>query len=124
MSEDRFARQKIQGQLQLVLTLVKINSKEGLLRIVKNSAPPLKLKKEEEICDGISGGGESKADARSGYVKKGHKKKLPSHSNNSEVKKLARDINQEDERSLGLLGGSDLDGNTVIYPTNNEDQVS
>lgn len=39
------------------------------------------------------------------------------------LKKLHRDINQEDEKSLCLLGGSDLGDNTAIYSTSDEDQV-
>ena len=34
--------EKIQEQLQLTLTLLKINTKKGLLQLVKTSAPPLR----------------------------------------------------------------------------------
>ena len=34
-----------------------------------------------------------------------------------------RNVYQKDGKSLGQFGGSDMDKNTVIYPTIKEDQV-
>ena len=113
----------MQGQLQLTLTLLKMNIKKGFLELVKTPAPPLgpmSVKRTRamtvlmiSINDSISSNDESTTNARSDSVKKEQTKKLTSHSNNSKVKKLYKD-SQEDENSLGLSRDSSMDDSTVI----------
>ena len=51
---------------------------------------------------------------RSDYVKKGHKNKIPSYPRNRKARNLDTDIRQEDNKSLGLIGGSNLADDTAI----------
>lgn len=51
---------------------------------------------------------------RPDYVKKGRKKKIPSYSRNRKARNLDKDIRQEDNKSLGLIGGSNLADDTAI----------
>ena len=90
---------KVQGELQLAITLLKMNTKKRLLQFVKTPIPPLGslLVNKEENCGNISRCAESEVNVRSGYVKNGHKKKLPSYLNSNKVTKLNGDINQENE---------------------------
>ena len=53
--------------------------------------------KKDESSDCIISNDKSEGNTTSDYAEKGHKSKLPSHSNNSKVRKLNRDIHQEVE---------------------------
>ena len=76
-----------------------MNAKKRLLQFVKTPIPPLGSLpvNKEENCGNISRCAESEVNVRSSNVKNGHKKKLPSYLNNNKVRKLNKDINQEDE---------------------------
>ena len=50
---------------------------------------------------------EPEATGRSNFVKREHKRKLPSYSINSKVRKLNKDIHRNNKKSLGLYSGSD-----------------
>ena len=108
MSENLFARRKItKTTIIRVNHAKKIHTKRGLLYLLNIPAPPL-----EPIVVGRKRGMAVLVDK----VTEDHKKKLlPSQLNNNKVKKLNGDINQVNEKSAGLLSGSDLDDNTVIY---------
>ena len=104
MSENLFARRKItKTTIIRVNHAKKIHTKRGLLYLLKPIEP---------IVVGRKRGMAVLVDK----VTEDHKKKLlPSQLNNNKVNKLNGDINQVNEKSAGLLSGSDLDDNTVIY---------
>ena len=99
------------GQLQLASVLIKIYTLNGEPQLVKTLVLPTRLNasKENVTSDNINRNEESETNLRSEYVKKGHKRKVPSNFNNRKVRQINWGIYEEDE--VSLYGGSDLNAN-------------
>ena len=105
------------GQLQLASVLIKIYTLNGEPQLVKTLVLPTRLNasKENVTSDNINRNEESETNVRSEYVKKGHKRKVPSNFNNRKVRQINWGIYQEDK--VSLYGGSDLNAN-ILQLTN------
>ena len=78
------------GQLQLASVLIKIYTLNGEPQLVKTLVLPTRLNasKENVTSDNININEESETNVRSEYVKKGHKRKVPSNFNNRKVRQI------------------------------------
>lgn len=94
---------EMQRQPELRLTLLRINTKNEFLQFVKNPAPSLKpIPVKRTVAVEVS-------------ITVMNMRPMPNRitSNNNQVKKLNKDIHQDDKISLGLFVGSGLDNNIV-----------
>lgn len=98
MSQNLSARRKIQGQLKLALTLLKINSKKRLRQLVKTPERSLGVKKKSVTVLEVVTHLRPMPDQITS--KKVIKRYYP-HTTTRKVMKRNRNIYQEDGKSLG-----------------------